>query len=194
MSGVCEVLSKCILLTRTTRLQTNFNWERLPLLCVWALTLYRSSTNSLSSRIFTAIDCSPTQSSYLDQLTPLYCSLLKTTEFQGFCIVGSPPEKSLCPWIFRETKSVKHTGLSFQNKRTNSLFLQKARNWGWLIAWWSAISVGSSISNSHNQNWMLFVHPGTLELPQPGSERDNSPNKHYTICMTETWEDPFLGP
>lgn len=60
-------------------------------LCVSIDSIQKLSSNSLSSRMYIAMDCSPTQSSYLDQLTPLSCSLLnETTDFQGFCILGAP--------------------------------------------------------------------------------------------------------
>lgn len=76
-------------------------------------------------------------------------------------VVGSTAGRVLCTQIFRETRNVKHTGLSFQWERwkTHSS-IQKAKNWKQLVAW---------------------CHIKLLHL---GLKVANSPNELYAICMT----------
>lgn len=53
------------------------------------------------------------------------------------CAIGSIAQRSFCPQMSRETRNVKHTGLSFQWERWNThSSTQKAGNWKWLTAWW----------------------------------------------------------
>lgn len=57
--------------------------------------------------------------------------------------VGSIAWWSLCPKISWKTRNVKHAGLFFQGERCKYYSsVKKAGNWMWLIAQWSALSLG----------------------------------------------------
>ena len=65
-------------------------------------------------------------------------------------------QMSLHSLVTRETRNVKHAGLSFQSKGYITCFsTQKARIWRWLTAWFSEIP---GISSSHNQEWRYLIN------------------------------------